>query len=78
MYNSDDNVVWATCAFLKEYKDSDRTCNKCPAEEVYLRDPCTRACRLIAQEIINVVETGNPWRKTLGELSDVRFTSFKE
>lgn len=41
-------------------------CLGCPEREIVLGDGCQRGCYAHAVECINVVETGNPWRKTEG------------
>lgn len=60
----DDLEVWRVCHVITG------DCKRCPATEIIdidgAGDECTRACRLQAEECINVVETGNPWRKTEG------------
>ena len=54
----DDQEVWRVCRVIKG------DCHRCPETEMIGGDECVRACRLQADECINVVETGNPWRKT--------------
>lgn len=54
----DDQEIWRVCRVMKS------ECRQCPDAERIGGDTFTRACRLMAVECINVVETGNPWRKT--------------
>jgi hypothetical protein len=45
----------------------DKACKHCPAsEELHGEKDCTRGCYALANEIVNTVQTGNPWRKTEG------------
>jgi hypothetical protein len=85
LYDSDDQKVWATCDYLRKIREIKSTkstdsirCEKCPALEYHEEYDIqtVRGCRLLAQEMINVVETGNPWRKTKEELRDDRFTAY--
>lgn len=56
--------VWRVCAVIRE----ECVCDHCPATEDHGDGYglCTRACYLQALECVNVVQTGNPWRKTVG------------
>lgn len=54
----DDQEIWRVCRVIKG------DCHRCPETEMIGGDECVRGCRLQAVECINVVETGNPWRKT--------------
>jgi hypothetical protein len=58
MSRAGDPTVWRVCHVITG------DCHKCPSEEIVGGDVCVRGCYLQAQECINVVETGNPWRKT--------------
>jgi hypothetical protein len=44
--------------------DKPEKCRECPAwEKVKYHGRCKRACRLGAEEFVNIVKTGNPWGK---------------
>lgn len=52
-------AVWRVCEVIKG------DCKRCPAtEEMPPHGLCIRACYHQAEECVNTVETGNPWRKT--------------
>ena len=53
--------VWRVCGYMRI--SDERTCKRCPASEDYgHHGRVSRGCYLIAAEMINVVETGSPWR----------------
>lgn len=52
--------VWRVCHVITG------DCERCPETTMVRGDPCVRGCYLLAVEAINVVETGNPWRKSTG------------
>lgn len=56
-------AVWRVCHVINA---SVGPCKKCPAKYVREGEAYTRGCYLHAEECINTVETGNPWRKTEG------------
>lgn len=58
--DAESAVVWRVCHVITG------DCKRCPAVEMHHGDPCTRGCYLHAEECVNTVETGNPWRKTDG------------
>lgn len=56
-----DAVVHAICPYLHNFKD----CKKCPEWETDEKHgPWKRGCYHMAEEVINICQTGNPWRKT--------------
>ena len=55
---TEDAAIWRTCHVITG------DCKRCPASEMVDGDECIRGCRMQAEECVNVVETGNPWRKT--------------
>lgn len=57
---SEVEAVWRVCEVVRG------DCQHCPATEERDGDTCVRSCFVQATECINVVETGNPWRKTEG------------
>lgn len=58
---STDEKVWRACEWLRLIED--KHCERCHASEEIHGETCTNSCRVAAEEIVNVVETGNPWRK---------------
>lgn len=52
--------VWRVCRVTTS------GCDNCPAKTIEGGEDYIRGCYLQAVECINVVETGNPWRKTEG------------
>lgn len=59
----DQDAVWRVCEVIRG------DCEHCPPEEDFGEHGVyKRGCYLQATECVNVVETGNPWRKT----TDVR------
>lgn len=58
--DGDDATIWRVCQVLRG------ECSHCPASEMVAGDACVRGCRLQAIECVNVVETGNPWRREDG------------
>lgn len=52
-----DELAWRVCRVIKGQ------CQRCPAEEMMGGEMCKRSCRLQAEEAVNTVQTGNPWRK---------------
>jgi hypothetical protein len=58
---ADSETVWRVCQAIKG------ECEHCPnSETVGEHEDCTRGCYLQAVECVNIVQTGNPWRKTEG------------
>lgn len=56
---ADSETVWRVCRAIKG------ECEKCPSSEPFRGEQdCTRGCYMQAVECVNIVETGNPWRKT--------------
>lgn len=57
-----DELVWRVCAYMRG-----KECQHCP-HSFLLNDYgiCYNMCRSLAEEMINVVETGDPWRRTPG------------
>lgn len=55
-----DRLVWAICPYMR----SGQPCEHCPERERDENDVAfIRGCRLAAHEVINICQTGNPWRK---------------
>lgn len=53
-------TVWAVCPYLRG-----NDCLKCPrTETVHGHEGCVRACFALAEEAVNIAQTGNAWRKT--------------
>lgn len=52
--------VWTVCSYLKRAEG--QTCKQCP-QMIWMDEFAMLGCYLHAREVINVVETGNPWRK---------------
>lgn len=62
-----DKLVWAICPYLRNMKD----CRGCPEwEDDPDHGPVKRMCRGIAQEVVNICQTGDPWRRMREESSD--------
>lgn len=60
---ADQEDVWRVCHALRTADDKD--CEHCPPSEDFNgHGDCTRGCYMIAVELVNITETGNPWRKT--------------
>jgi hypothetical protein len=61
--HADPSAVHRVCVLVQE------ECKKCPTFVRSWIEPheenCVLGCYMRAVEIINVVETGNPWRKTV-------------
>jgi hypothetical protein len=57
---ADSETVWRVCRAIKG------DCKNCPSIEIVGGEDCTRGCYLQAVECVNIVQTGNPWRKTEG------------
>lgn len=53
-------ALWRVCRVIKG------DCRQCAATVIIDDEPYTPGCYLHAQEAVNTVETGNPWRKTEG------------
>lgn len=64
-------TVHKVCTMLRRHEAAandyakPKACLKCPASEPVVngRYRGTRACRVQAQEFVNIVKTGNPWGK---------------
>lgn len=55
-----DKLIWAVCPYLRDLKP----CGGCPAKEEFGNGRVgVRACRSLAQEAINICQTGHPHRK---------------
>ena len=58
---ADPRTVWRVCHAISGY------CKRCPTTGVHDdEEGFTRGCYLQAVECVNIVETGNPWRKSDG------------
>jgi hypothetical protein len=55
-----DPNIWRVCHVITG------DCKQCPESKMVGGDECTPGCYLQAVECVNVVETGNPWRKMEG------------
>lgn len=60
-----DTLVWAVCRYLRvRLPDGQDECKFCPDwEDDKIHGPRKAGCRLMAEEVINICQTGNPWRK---------------
>ena len=55
-----DQLTWLVCPYL--IGSSGQACQKCPRFEKHLKYGQTvRECRMMAEEVVNIVQTGNPW-----------------
>jgi hypothetical protein len=62
-----DHIVWLICPYM--FGREDKPCQRCPRwEEHPKRGQVVRGCRLVAEEAVNIVQTGNPWRKPAAEM----------
>ena len=64
-FNSPSDQVWRVCAYLRE-----ETCKRCAPVGEIDGEPVYWGCHLLAQETINVVETGNAWRRRKEKADD--------
>ena len=55
-----EDAVWRVCHVIKG------DCKGCPRRDLIGGELYCRGCFRQAEECINTVETGNPWRKTEG------------
>lgn len=52
-------TVWAVCPYLRGTE-----CMNCPrTETIHGHEDCVRACFALAEEAVNIAQTGNAWRK---------------
>jgi len=56
--DADPKLVWRICFYLRDLKG----CQKCGPEMIG-EDLCTRGCYAKAEEVINIAQTGNAWRR---------------
>ncbi|MGA0604926.1 hypothetical protein ACO2Q0_02915 [Phenylobacterium sp. VNQ135] len=61
---ADSETVWRVCHARR--KAHGKACERCPSSELADGESFTRGCYLQAVETVNIVQTGNPWRKTEG------------
>lgn len=56
-----DEIVWAVCPSVsgRDLKE----CERCPRSEMMRGEMCVRGCRAMAEEVVNIAQTGNPWRR---------------
>jgi len=55
-----NRLAWAICPYLRDQEP----CDGCPRwEDDEAHGPFARGCRLMAEEVVNICQTGNPWRK---------------
>jgi len=55
-----ETLIRVICPYLRDLKE----CERCPvSENDKNHGPYTRGCRLLAEEVINICQTGNPWRR---------------
>lgn len=72
MTEPSDHLVWLVCRYLLD--GVERPCQLCPAWEEHPRHGrCKRGCRSAAEEVVNIVQTGNPWRKPPEEVVGTRY-----
>lgn len=63
--------VHMVCHYIKKLQANERTeppepdtkCRECPAREKVGSRTGTKICRLIAQQVMDIATTGNPWGK---------------
>ena len=59
----DPELVWRICPYVND-GEGERECSKCPPNETWMgRQNCSRGCYLLAREVVNIVQTGDPHRK---------------
>lgn len=58
--DADEATVWRVCQAQRD----DLVCKRCPRWEDSHRGKVQRGCFAVANELVNIVQTGNPWRKT--------------
>jgi len=56
----DQETVWRVCRGING------DCDNCSSSETFGGEEWLRGCYAHATEVLNIVETGNPWRKTDG------------
>lgn len=56
----DQEAVWRVCRCITG------DCNNCSPIEILDGEKWVRGCYAHATEVLNIVETGNPWRKATG------------
>ena len=56
----DTGRVHTVCSYMRKVRGENGPCKKCPYE---YEDGSGPMCHSLAREIINIVETGNAWRK---------------
>ena len=55
-----DAVIHVICPYLRNYEK----CRECPEWEIdEVHGPLKQGCYFAAQEVMNICQTGNPWRK---------------
>lgn len=57
-----EEAVWRVCHALRTADG--KPCDRCPMRETIHSEAYMRGCYLQASQIVNIVETGNPWRRT--------------
>lgn len=58
-----DKLCWIACAYFDMAKGGNWNCKQCPEMiDDPQHGPVYPGCRLIAQELVNICQTGNPWR----------------
>jgi hypothetical protein len=58
--DADEATVWRVCQAQRD----DLVCKHCPRWEDSHCGKVQRGCFAVANELVNIVQTGNPWRKT--------------
>lgn len=59
---ADDELIWRICPYVRG--NGDDKCDRCPRWEQHKRfGQVQRGCRALAEEVVNICQTGNPWRK---------------
>ena len=62
--DAEEQMVWRICPYLRPSGDD---CLKCPR---WTFDPAhdwvQRGCFALANEVVNIAQTGNPWRRADG------------
>lgn len=52
-----DELIWKVCQFVAERENLPRDCEKCPAKIETPYGQGTQGCRLIAEELIQLVRS---------------------
>jgi hypothetical protein len=60
--DADPELIWRICPYLR--LRTDEPCHRCPRwEKDRDHDWVQRGCFALAQEVVNICQTGNAWRR---------------